>query len=562
MKRLLIILLSGVLAVVSDQAYVVSRSIKVLRSVPAAASTSGKVVRQLEQQSRRAEQATRAAAAAGRLKVKPTGVPVVIPNTDPDDQKQNNGNRIGHIRPLHKFKPLPKIKTFSEREEERLAAEYESIKERVNSGTYVPIRFSYFQLADYALRHDDEPFAITCLEQVRVDRLTPELLEWVGRSYVALHPFMPEISRAVVVSAYSKMVDAKLRGVDCDSTRMQQGDTLLMVTRQFNPSLNPLVTLSCIYNPSTEVERYKTAADSVIATYDQWSPEFQDTFARHFLMTLIVNGETAAALDYFGRAPLKEFPETNVDFAIDLADCAIVERDATLFSAYLQKAVALDSVAAEEYWAELYKGNWKKYLADPSQLELADWLIETSPEPANTALLLSLDLLEQTSNPDEISWEWNDITTYTPEETTCRAAILHIIDKGLAVDDSLSRPDAVEWCRYIKAGMLLPDPSTLDEGKTMLDAQAESDNIELRCKAIISLSFIAAHGLDKPKDGLKILKKNLKLLDNPAVNNEIRELWYDYMAALATRQCKTKDAAKAEAEAAAAPEAAEAPAAE
>ena len=264
----------------------------------------------------------------------------------------------------------------------------------------------------------------------------------------------------------------------------------------------------------------------------------------HFLMTLIGNGEGATALDYFGKAPLKEFPDANVDFSLDLADCAIAEQNATLFSAYLQQAVALDSVAAEEYWAELYDANWKAYLADPSQLELADWLIEMSPEPANNALLLSLDLLEQTNNPDEISWEWNDITTYTTEETTCRAAILHIIDKGLAVDEGLSRPDAEEWCQYLKAGMLLPDPTTLEEGKTLFDAQTESDNIELRCKAIIGLAYIASHGLDKPKEGLKILKKHIKLLDDPAVNSEIRELWYDYMAALSTRLGKTKDANK------------------
>ena len=534
-----------ILSMASGHAQGLRSGTKALRGLGRASNPSGQVVRQLEQQSRRAEQAARAAAAAGRLNVRPSGISIVpVPNLDPDNQDRKKTDKKIYIRPLPKFKPFPKIKTVNEMVEERLAAEYESIKERVNSGTYVPIPFSYFQLADYALRHDDEPFAITCLERVRVDRLTPELLEWVGRRYVALHPFMPEISRAVVVSAYSKMVDAKLRGVDCDSTRMQQGDTLLMVTRQFNPSLNPLVTLSCFYDPSTEVERYKTAADSVIATYHQWSPEFQDTFSRHFLMTLIGNGESATALDYFGRAPLKEFPERNVDFAIDLADCAIAERDATLFSAYLQQAVALDSVAAEEYWAELYKGNWEKYLTYPSHLELADWLVEMSPEPANNALLLSLDLLKQTSNPDEISWEWNDITTYTPEETTCRAAILHIIDKGLAVDEGLSRPDAVEWCRYVKAEMLLSDSTTFAEGKAMLDAHTESDNIELRCMAIISLSFIAAHGLDKPKEGLKILKKNLKLLDNPAVNNEIRELWYDYMAALATRLGKTKDTNK------------------
>ena len=543
MKRLLIILFFGVLAVVGSQAQVVRSGTQALRSVTNATSTSGKVMRQLEQQSRRAEQAARAAAAAARLNVKPKGVPIVIPILDTDDQKRKNGNIVS-IRPLAKFKSLPKIKTFSEMEDEFLAADYDSIKALVNSGVYIPIQYSYFQLADYAMRHDDELFAIICLERIRVDRLTPKLLERVGRRFVALHPFMPEITRAVVVSAYTKMVDAKLRGVDCDSARMQQGDTLLLVTRQFNPSLNPLVELSCNYDPSNEVARYKAASDSLIATYPQWIPEFKDTFARHFLMTLIGNGEGATALDYFGKAPLKEFPDANVDFSLDLADCAIAEQNATLFSAYLQQAVALDSVAAEEYWAELYDANWKAYLADPSQLELADWLIEMSPEPANNALLLSLDLLEQTNNPDEISWEWKDITTHTTEETTCRAAILHIIDKGLAVDEGLSRPDAEEWCRYVKAGMLLPDPMTHNEGKAMLNVLAESDNIELRCKAIISLSFIAAHGLDKPKEGLKILKKHIKLLDDPAVNSEIRELWYDYMAALSTRLGKTKDANK------------------
>lgn len=535
-----------ILAVASGHAQGLSSGTKALRIAPkTASSASGKMVHKLEQQSRRADRAAAAAAAAGRLNARPSGIPIVpVPNLDPDNQDRKKTDKNIYIRPVPKFKPFPKIKTVSEMVDDLIAVRYDSIKCQIENGVYIPIPYGYFQIADYAMRHDDEQFAITCLERVRIDRLTPKILEWVGRRLVALHPFMPEITRAVVVSAYTKMIDAKLRGVDCDSTRMQQGDTLLMVTRQFNPSLNPLVTLSCIYDPSTEVERYKVAIDSVIATYDMWSPEFKDTFARHFLITLLGAGETAVALDYFGRMPLKEFPEKNVDFAIDLADCAIAERDATLFSAYLQQAVALDSVAAEEYWAELYKGNWEKYLADPSQLELADWLIETSPEPANTALLLSLDLLEQTSNPDEISWEWNDITNYTTKETTCRAAILHIIDKGLAVDDSLSRPDAVEWCRYVKAGMVLPDPVTLDEGKAMLNVLAESDNIELRCKAIISRSFIAAHGLDNPKEGLKILKKNIKLLDNPAVNNEIRELWYDYMAALATRLGKTKDADK------------------
>lgn len=394
MKRIILSVLIAVLTAASGHAQGLSSGTKALRTASkTASSTSGKVMRQLEQQSRRAEQAARAAAAAARLNVKPMGVPIVIPNPDSDDQKQKKGGKIGLIRPLPKIKPFPKIKTFSEMMDDLIAARYDSIKSQIENGVYIPIPYDYFQLADYAMRHNDEPFAITCLERVRVDRLTPRILELVGRRYVALHPFMPEIARSVVVSAYTKMIDAKLQGVDCDSARMQQGDTLLMVTRKFNPSLNPLVELSCNYDSSKEVERYKASADSVIATYDKWMiPAFKDTFARHFLITLIDNGESAAALDYFGRTPLKEFPESRVDFALNLANCAIAEQNDTLFSAYLQKAVALDSVAAEQYWADLYDANWKAYLADPSQQELADWLIETSPEPANNAFLLSLDL--------------------------------------------------------------------------------------------------------------------------------------------------------------------------
>lgn len=550
MKRLVILFLMGVLTLAGAQAQVVRSGVRTMRSGARAmrsgaqaTSTGQKAVRGIPQQSRWAEQAARTAAAARRLKIKPIGIPVGILNLDNDDNKRKGADKT-FIRHLPGFKPIPKIKTISEMEEERLAAAYDSIKVLVNSGVYVPGPFGYFQLADYAMRHNDATFAITCIERIRTDRLTPKLLESVIRRYPSLNPYMPMITRAVVVSAYSKMVDAKMQGTDCVTARMSQGDTLLMLTSQINPALNPLVTLSCVYDPLTELERYKAAADSVIATYDLWSPEFKDTFARHFLITLLGAEETATALDYFVRTPLKEFPDSHVDFALDLADCALAQNNDTLFSEYLRQAVALDSVAAEEYWAEFYNRNWEAYIADPSQLGLADWLIETAPEPANNALLLSLYMLERLNCTDEISWEWEDIADYTPEQATYRAAIQHILDKGLAMDDSLSSTDAVEWCRYIKAEMLLSDPSTLDEGKTMLEAQVESDNIVLRCKAIIALAYIAAHGLDKPKEGLKILKKHIKQLDDAAVDSEIRNMWYDYMAALATRLGKTKDAEK------------------
>lgn len=142
-----------ILSMASGHAQGLRSGTKALRGLGRASNPSGQVVRQLEQQSRRAEQAARAAAAAGRLNVRPSGIPIVpVPNLDPDNQDRKKTDKKIYIRPLPKFKPLPKIKTLREMEEERLAAEYDLIKERVNSGTYVPIPFSYFQLADYALR--------------------------------------------------------------------------------------------------------------------------------------------------------------------------------------------------------------------------------------------------------------------------------------------------------------------------------------------------------------------------------------------------------------------------
>lgn len=542
MNRLLIILLLGVLAVTGSQAQVLRNGAKALRSVPNAASTSGKVVRQLQQQSWRAEQAARAAA-MGRLKVKPTGVPVIIPNLDTDDKKQKNGDRV-RIRPIPKIKPLPKIKTFSEMEEERLDAEYNSIKVLVNNGVYVPARFSYFQLADYAMRHNDAPFAITCIERVKTDRLSPKYLEYIARRYKALNSYMPEISRAVVITAYCKMIDAKLKGTDCDSARMQHGDTLLMVTDQFNPALNPLVVLSCFYYPSEEVKRYKEAADSVIATYDQWSDAFKDTFARDFMITLLDNDEPLAALNYFGKAPLNEFPSNQADFALDMATCAIAIQNDSLFTHHYGRALKLDSVAAKNYWTRLYNGIEELYTADPSQTELADWLIENHNTPADYALDLSVLLLEQYWPDAEFSWEWETIANYTPERAAFRKAILHIINKGESVDEGRSNPNNAPYIIFLKAEMMMANPLMTPAALSMMDNVASNSNPDLRCRAIIGQAYIAGKGLDTPKEAMKILKKNIKLLDEKEVSDYTRGMWYEYMAALATRLGKTKDAEK------------------
>lgn len=505
-----------------------------------------RIARKIGQQSRRAEQAAREAAAASRIRIKPSGIRIVpVPNPDNDDNRRKKGDRRAIAGPLttrvRSMKPISGIKTFSDMLDESIAARYDSIKTLVRKGGYIWLPYNQFQLADYAMRHNDEQFAVDCLGHVQVDRVTPQFLELIGRCYPALGVFMPEISRAVAVSAYGKMLEAKLQSIDCYSARMQAGDTLLIVTDQYNPSLNPLVVLSCFYEPSLEVERYKEAADSVVATYNEWSAEFKDAFARDFIKTLMDKGEYASALDYFGSGALKQFPDTLADFALDLATCAMDSQNDSLFIYYLQQAIDLDSVKVKDYWTHLYDGNREKFIADPSQIELADWLIETAPTPAANALSLSADLWARYWHDGENSWEWWNLT---PEQETVRQSILYILNKATDVDAGGSEPDVAPYIAYLKAEMLMPDPTTTASAKSMLDNLVATDEPDLRCSVIIGLAYIAGHGVDNPKEALKILKKDMKLLDNQYVSPGVRDMWFDYMATLATVIGKTKDAEK------------------
>lgn len=553
MKRSFLFLLFGVLTLVSGQAQVMRGGVQAFRSassrsVGSTMSASDKMIRNLQQQSRKAERAAREAAAAGRIKTKPSGFPAVVPNLDTDDRDSKNSLRYDHkIRPviprLTKLEPF-KIKTLNEMLDKLIAREYERAKPLVAQGRFDRDPESLFRYADYAKRHGDDAFAIECIEHISTRQLSPALLKRLSVCYPSLSEYMPEISRSVAIYAYSMMVDAKLRGEDCDSLRMQAGDTLLMVTGQYNPSLNPLVVLSCVYDPSKEVERYKEVADSVTVTYDQWSNGFKDTFARDFVLTLMGNGEYATVLDYFGREPLKQFPDSQACFALDMASSAMATQNEPLFNSYLQQAFALDSVATNDYWEKLYDGYWANFIDDPSQTELADWLLEISPMPANDALIMSRDLMERYWPETEYSWKWAELSDLTPDQNVARQATLHILDKGAAMDEGRSDPNIAPYSSYIKVAMLIYDPTMIADARALLDSLTVTDDPYLHCHVIVSEAYMAAHGLDKPKEALKILKKNIKLLDDPAVTADVRDMWYDYMAALCTSLGKTKDAEK------------------
>lgn len=546
MKRLFIYIFLAALGVANVHAQPSAQLNSILNSRDRATSKSGELIQKYERLIRNLELSNRTIQSdASKIKQQPQVRKTPLFNGESQGLSKIRGrnNGITFTAPQVPKKKSAHIAKSTDEELDKLVEEnYDRYKSSVAKGEYDVWPIFLLQFADYAKRHNDDAFAIECIARIKSAQMLPQQLESIPRIFPALAEFMPEMSRSVTINAYTQMLNAKYNNTDCDSARMQAGDTLLIVTDQYNPSLNPLVILSCFYYPSAEVRRYKEAADSVIATYSQWSDEFKDVFARDFFITLVNNENYATALDYFGREPLRQFPDSHSELALDLATCALHSQNDTLFNSYLQKAFDLDSVAANNYWAEIYFDNWEHFIATPSQTDLADWLLEMSPMPANNAVVMAVDLMERYWPDADSAWDWCDLSDLSPAQIDARLAILHILNKGESIDNGLSAPDILTYCAYLKAQLMIYDPDMLDAAKELFDSMAADDVADLRVPVTLLQAYIAAHGLDKPKAAMKILKKNIKILDSPDVTNKLRQSWYDYMATLATRMGKTKDA--------------------
>lgn len=511
---------------------------------------------------RAASKATGARKAAGQGGTTSRGAIRVLPVLTHNIRNVTTGNhnldsiiREGKRRRL--VGPIPKIPSLKPVElrsplkamEEKTAELYPVAKELLAQGKYDKYPMNLFFWANYAKRRGDDAVAVEFLSHIDPTTLTPAILYRFSNAYPAIQEYGPELVRSLNMTAYTQMIEAKYAGADCDSARMQAGDTLMIVTDKYRPYLTPLAELSCFYDPSKEIDRYKVAADSLLANYSLLTPQFKDAFFADLLSTLYRAGEYKVALEYFEREPLKSYPDSFADFSIDLASCSWALNDSERFNSYVKQALAIDSVAAQNYWDDVYSSQLDYFIADPTHTEVADWLLDNTEYHAEAALNAVVSLMGHyfPDNKDD-NWQWPDSTTYTPEQLTARDGMIYILDRVSSLDISNAEALTPVYLDYLKASLICTLENRTAEAVNILDSRrqkpaenpgAETDDVH--CWITLTRAYIAGHGLDKPKDALKILKKNIRQLDSKEVDDETRALWYNYMALLSKHAGKSKD---------------------
>lgn len=456
--------------------------------------------------------------------------------------------------PIRKPTPLkfPEFKPPMQTMDGKMAAMYPVMKGQIANGAYDRYPLTLFVWANFAKRRGDDDVAAGIMSHVDPATLTPGIVFQFSNSYPAIQEWGPVLANSLTMNAYIRALKAKYTGSPSDTTRMQPVDTLMIVTKKYVPYLVPLAKLSCIDDPSKETNRYKVAADSVLAHFCQLSPEFNETFFSDFLSTLSNSGDYRTALDYFRAEPLKNYPDSLADFTLRLASCAWNLNDSETFTRYLRQAETIDSIEAREYWNGIYNAQLESFIAQPSQTDVADWLLQNTDYPAEAALNAAIGVINSYfPATDTNNWEWADSTTLTLEQLKARDGIVYILSAIGDYDISNALSTTLPYINFLKAAYIATIEGRENEALhiikdciTSLDENPSPETSDLHCWCVLTHACIAGHGLDKPDDALKILKKNLMLLDAKDVNSDTRSSWYDYMAALFTRIGNKEEAEK------------------
>lgn len=456
--------------------------------------------------------------------------------------------------PIRKPTPLkfPEFKPPMQTMDGKMAAMYPVMKGQIANGAYDRYPLTLFAWANFAKRQGDDDVAAGIMRHVDPATLTPGIVFQFSNSYPAIQEWGPVLANSLTMNAYIRMLKAKYAGSTCDTAHIQADDTLMIVTKKYVPYLVPLVELNCIDDPSKEADRYKVAADSVLSHFCQLSPEFNETFFSDFLSTLSNSEDYHTALDYFRDEPLKSYPDSMADFTLRLASCAWNLNDAETFNRYLRQAETIDSTAAREYWNRIYNAELESFIAQPSQTDVADWLLQNTDYPAEAALNAAIEVIKSYfPATDTNNWEWTDSSTLTPEQLKARDGIVYILSAVRNFDISNALLASLPYINFLKAAHVATIEGRENEALnilkdciTSLDENPSSETNDLHCWCVLTHACIAGHGLDKPDDALKILKKNLMLLDAKDVNSDTRSSWYDYMASLLTRIGNTEEAEK------------------
>lgn len=190
---------------------------------------------------------------------------------------------------------------------------------------------------------------------------------------------------------------------------------------------------------------------------------------------------------------------------------------------------------------EYYNICYDKLVEDPTDSNLAFWVIETSERPIETASILFSDIIQRYFPDSSVlsSFEWSDMSDYNSEELEILSSMAKIGQTAIKNDEGKSEDITKDNLIFNIALWMTIDPTEIENAQRYIDYLHEKTATEsdkrydnLRALLIYAKAYIAGHGMDNPIEAYNILNKAEKNIETMNLESAVRMTYWQYLCAL------------------------------
>lgn len=432
----------------------------------------------------------------------------------------------------------------------QLRRSYPIMKDAIERGLFdrMPARLLYW--GGYARSQGDTVFAENAYKKAKSNYLTVDDVETCIRTNKGYADKRNDLLTYIVERNFVACLTDDLV-FDSDSATMHHRDVMIKLAEEYEPGLVPLIKITYSTDSVNDFSLYHEAVDSLCSGSLKVRQDVEEPILCNFLYFGLQNDQYKLLIDYSGREPLKSFVDSDANACVILSFSCLYEQDEEKGNAYLQRAYDLDNEIALDFVNRMFEENYKYLVDNPGDEEIVDYILEATDCPVQVAYCLFEDITDKyfPFNEEEYYFLWHYIHDYNFAEQKILKDVLSIARKALKIEtdqtEDIYRMALIECV----AMTICYDNGEVENAKKYIDyidnelfGKSGSGYDDMRAAVIIDKAYIAGHGLDRPKEAYKILKKNLKEFDRWDLSPLTRQQRYRYLQQVCEAMGKHKKA--------------------
>ena len=409
---------------------------------------------------------------------------------------------------------------------------------------------TFLKLACEAISENDESLARLCIRRaILTKKVTAETLLTIKPQGDYLQKEWTHMSQYIINSTFLSYANAKLWDNVPQLKQKEFYNSQLQLANTYAPELTPLVKIIQIPYTENATAQLTEAVDSAINNHNAYYNQVTTYLFGMLNEALTLDGHYQTALDYYSKPMLKTFADTVPPVLVNLSNCAIHTKQFNLANKYLARAKELDPTGLENAISDLHHSCLNTVIDHPEEVQIAEWMIENSGHPVECAIEI-IDGISTKFMPINENWEWQDVSSFTPHETTVLNTCIALAQKVLASGNEENASHNAQLLYLTNCSLLAQANQTetatqhLQSLQERLAHETDSESMRTKCLATLVQAAIAGHGSDYPKKAIKILKANQKMLDDEGISPDLKADYYGYMAHLYSKLGKKKESKK------------------